>query len=480
MRPRPAQLGMILTAGGRLPAQLAHALDRMGLRHSWFAYIPSQLAKDRIIDTVAKAVLSAHDHCFRRDEATAMASTMYYAKAVTLVRETLSLSDEALLSVALLALFERLVDAPPDVIYQHMQGLAAIVLARPQSYQMTEITRAILHAASGEHFRVWCGRGLPSPFEQARWLDFDSVRRDGSTGGGASELRKLSHQLMMRLPRLQADVRACRLGVGTDLPTEQLESAAQLARELSQLRDEDAENDRLHHVRVVPTKETVDRAVMACSYDFRTYDDMEAACLYWQARLMVMKLQRELSRLQVPDVLERPTDTDIESGEPYTIEFIAEETRLVANLIMSFQEASKPDVLNKDLLQGLIVIWGALAGKAVFRKMPASVVRTWTLQQVLDILPACRRDSQAAMMDETSDWLAGGLNPGMLRGLMQSDSWCRGSYTDPGSRCVLYVNPQERRRKLGSLAWCRHCTSTPYAVMSPFAPGSYGYVRSVM
>ncbi|KAK5120845.1 hypothetical protein LTR85_005912 [Meristemomyces frigidus] len=152
-----------------------------------------------------------------------------------------------------------------------------------------------------------------------------------------------------------------------------MESATKLAQELWELRDPGAENEVLHRVSLVPTEDPADREVMAYSYLFKTDDELEAAGLYWQTRLMVIKLQTTLRIMQAVQSFGGRMDIATDHEGYASLETVTEQTRLVANLIMCWQAGSKPAALGRDMMQSLVVIWGALADRADFRTMPASV-----------------------------------------------------------------------------------------------------------
>lgn len=399
----------------RLAQQMAHALDNLNLCYSWYAYIPYQLHlnRDNSLDAVARAVVCAHECSINDSEANRRKRMLYYLRALELVREHLSTSDEILLCCAMLALFENLAGSPIPTVFQHIGGIEAIMEARARASerQTSELARSIIHATSNERFRIACALGVPSPFEGAGWLDLEPASRNSSLSPAASRLRKLVHQLWTRLPRLLVQVRSCREHVQLAGPL--IENAVAHARELSQLQDKIAEDEVLHQIRIVSTLDQSYRAIMSVSYEFPSLEDMEAAVLYWQARLILIKLCATLDKLRETAIFPlHDSSTDL-------IDVSADQTRLVANLIMSWQALVAADVLRKEMTQCFVVLWGAIADMEIFRGKPVFLVRSYILERFRSVSPEASLGSHAALMDESSDYLAGGLRLGVLRGVFE-------------------------------------------------------------
>jgi len=417
----PLLLYLPMAATNKLSIQAAHALNNLQLCRSWFAFIPSRLGRDKIIDACAAAVIKAHDHHFRRDEETNHLGRKHYLYAVSLVRKHLCASDAALLSVALLTLFEMLMKAEPRAVYAHVQGLNCILQARPKSQECSEITRAIAYATADEQFKHACIAQTPSPFEHQKWLDMDPVSQFGAMLEEVANLRKIAHQLLIRLPRFIKDVRRCRQGDLDDDPVEWAKTI-RLAHELLELCDDKAETQVLHRVNVVSTEDPTDRPIMTFSYNFRSFDELEATIYYWQTRLMVIKLSFNLdAAFQTRQPFHRDDSLEAEPGFDLA-RLHKEQERYIANVIMAWQSVSRAsDPFGKDMQQALVVLWGALADMQTFRNLPSSVVRSWVLRRFRQLLADWPLEISAATLDEASDLLAGGTRMGSLAAAIRTD-----------------------------------------------------------
>lgn len=418
----PMPLYLPMAAANKLSIQAAHALNNLQLCRSWFAFIPSQLGQDKIIDACAAAVIKAHDHHFRRDEETKNLGRKHYLYAVSLVRKHLCASDSALLSVALLTLFEMLMKAEPRAVYAHIQGLNCILQARPKSQESSEITRAIAYATADEHFKHACIAQTSSPFEHRKWLDMDPVSQFGAMPEEVASLRKIAHQLLIRLPRLIKDVRRCRQGDLDDDPVG-WGKTIQLAHDLLALYDDEAETRVLHRVNVVSTEDPTDRPIMTFSYNFRSFDELEAAIYYWQTRLMVIKLCLNLDSAFETRQPFRRGDSELEFAPGFDLEGLRkEQERYIANVIMAWQSVSRAsDPFGKDMQQALVVLWGALTDMQNFRNLPSSVVRSWVLRRFRQLLADWPLEISASTLDEASDLLAGGTRMGLLAAAIRTD-----------------------------------------------------------
>ena len=61
-----------------------------------------------------------------------------------------------------------------------------------------------------------------------------------------------------------------------------------------------------------------------------------------------------------------------------------------------------------------VVLWGALWDVHTFRSLPASVVRSWVLRLIRDLLRDTSVNVDAVLSDKTSELLAGGPREGLL------------------------------------------------------------------
>jgi hypothetical protein len=398
-----------------LASQMSKALDNLHLRRSWFAFIPSRLGRDRIVDTCAIAVLRAHDSYFLQDEPTAASGREQYLHAVSLVRKYLCTSDGALLSVALLALFETLTSADPRTIYAHVNGLHSIIGARPRDAALSDLARAILYASADEQTLFSCARMITSPFDSLNehLISIEPASHFSNSSADIMQLQKLAHELYLRLPGLVNQTRQCRECATDDERQILLYETAPFALELLALKNEQAETDTLHRVRIVPTADMMDRTVMQFSYKFKSEEDLDAAVSYWQTRLMIIKIALTLHGMCTGT--ERPLAVDVEA-------LSTEQERHIANMIMAWQSTIPVDEHSgKDMIHALIVLWGALSERRTFRAMPSSVIHSWVLRKLRQRLTEFPVEVTPQLLDETSDLLAGGPFVGIFASILGTD-----------------------------------------------------------
>lgn len=384
----------------RLASEVAHAFSNVRLLHSWYAFVPAYIGSDPSIDAAARAILPAHSLSLQthKDKATETTSTRRYFEAVKVLRSHLTTSDSTLISVALLLFVSGLLNAKCVEIHAHMQGLNAILEAQPASRELSDLRRCLLWAVVDEHFRSSCGLGTASPFDQDRWLDV-KWDRDGEAGSpGLSRLQQLKYSLSIRLPRLVAKVRSWRTIPAIEyIPEEQLKEAIELSEELLALSDAAAESRLLHKVRVVATTDSTKRAIMTSSYDFPASEECETALHYWYLRLVAIKLRLVLADL-----------TTFTTSPFDSTALRAEQERLIANIIMTWLCDSATRLNPKCLQLTLIIVWGALSDMKTFRKMTASVVRSWVLRSCREVSQGETLEVTPAFLDEASELVAGG------------------------------------------------------------------------
>ena len=188
---------------------LVTLLGHLHLESSWVSYIPCHLGHSKAIDLAVQGVVQAYS--YRAGNGLRYLSSAYeaYGKAVSALRETISLSDDSLMAIALLSFFESVLERHLEATCSHYKGIEKILLARKSSHA-TEFARAIMYSNWDRRFRAPVAMGIASPFEESSWLELDppeqlNVLKD------TWRLEKVTHQLFFRLPRLVAYTRSLRM-----------------------------------------------------------------------------------------------------------------------------------------------------------------------------------------------------------------------------------------------------------------------------
>ena len=244
------------SAESNLTQGFAYICTQLDLHDTFFAVVPSRIGFDRAVDSAANALI----HLFadvRRSKASETLCTRKYAHAVTLVRQSMLVeswrqSDAALLAIFLLAFHEHKLRHEKRLFSDvHRNGMCALLLtqAAVRSDDDTELVRSLLYQAWSSTFLIPCIQGTKSPFDEAKVLDLNppsQLKLPPEVG----RLRKISNQLIIRLPALIASVRRLRR---SDADETLRKDAIDQALKLLALRDKDGESAVLHRVKIVQT-----------------------------------------------------------------------------------------------------------------------------------------------------------------------------------------------------------------------------------
>lgn len=404
--------------GTGLSDQLVYALEGLNLQHTFLSCVPSSIGSSDAIDSATRAVTTAFEFQRSGNEKLAPISKAHYTKAIGLVRESIGTSDSSLAAVGLLNVYESLMRATTGAqnlaaYFAHNQGMGAILLARPNDPdQISDMSRAVLYLLWDRTFRVPCRLGVPSPFENTIWEDVEPVDGRGNTPlrPEVRSLRLLTNKLFIRLPRLVMQVRTLREQSATSSPItdDQAEPTLRLAREILNMKNMDAETKFLHNVSVVKTETEGDRNIAPYSFAFRSVYDMETGVLYWETRLIILRLCMVLEQLRIGGMT-RFAEALLD----------AEQARMASNIIMSWQYGTGYGAAGvHSMMNAMAIVWGSLPSVCQARKIPLDVARSWTLSHFHASLAGWPIKMSAADMDQTSGVFAGGpLDQGFLKAI---------------------------------------------------------------
>ena len=139
----------------------------------------------------------------------------------------------------------------------------------------TELTRAILYLTWLCSFVDPILSNTPSQYEHGRWFSLEPARVHASDPDTIS-LRKLSNQLLIRLPRLIIAVKYIRDHEGR-VGSAVFDAALELAKELLLLADDSSESELLHRLRIQKTHDPIVKLVVPYSFCYPDYQTYEAA-----------------------------------------------------------------------------------------------------------------------------------------------------------------------------------------------------------
>ena len=290
----------------------------------------------------------------------------------------------------------------------HLRGVGALIHSRPDDGEpISELTRTLVY------FKWLCSfvdpvlLNQPSPYEQKLWIELSppivyAVDKDSAS------LRRSSHRLFIRLPRLIAAVRKLRNG-DTDMASYQ--EAVELARDLLSLNDLDTESALLHRVSICKTA-GVDSLVIPCSFQFPNCQSHEAALYFWTTRIILHRLALQLCALNLPTF--RPTSI-------FSSELSAQNLRYAANILIALHYARTTGRMStfRMFFPGL-ALWSVTCDCGVLlRNTATSLIRPMILRAYHELVrksygpqTLCAED-----LDEAAELLRGGPIVGLLVGM---------------------------------------------------------------
>ena len=352
-----------------LLAQFVTLLEDTRFSSPFYRFIPSRLGHHEAVDYAARAVAQAyHSGQFGKAWSSFLLPEAY-TKAVNGLRNSLDASDNSLMVIMLLILFERIVCGEPKNVMAHLNGLTALLQSRSNTCQVSDVERALLFDNRTITLWIPLQTKSASPFENSRWLDFPAVACRSVLPDPISRLAELSYQLQIRLPRLVNHVRSLK---GRQAYASVSDFA--LAKELMALQDIEAENKILHRIRIEGTKNAIDKVFVPCSLNFNSLEEFDAATGYWQGRVMVGKLCSTLSTIA------QTTGSNI-AFEASLVKL--ESQRIMANLFMSIQYAESGGVfVRRRYAQILPMCMATLPVLSEYRGLPISQVRSWLAEKI--------------------------------------------------------------------------------------------------
>ncbi|KAI7091968.1 hypothetical protein KC356_g160 [Hortaea werneckii] len=266
-------------------------LRRECVEDEWFRHLPAYVGHSPALDLSIKALVAAC--AYSRGTPHLTSNDCYEALALglravqTSIQQSQKQPDDMLLaSTALLAPFEGVVRKNGVPTKLHVDGLAAILLARSSAYLVTQLARDIVDFNACESSIMACILNRPSPFESMSPAYFanDNI---GSAGSDRAQLKALGTELFIRLPRLLMLVRSFRLdGFSEGQP---LADALHLSNSLLALQDQQAEQRLLQQIEVQSSQSLKPKCLPQSHLHFASVQDYEALAYYWQSRLCLLK-----------------------------------------------------------------------------------------------------------------------------------------------------------------------------------------------
>ncbi|KAI6801408.1 hypothetical protein KC361_g1755 [Hortaea werneckii] len=391
-------------------------LRRECVEDEWFRHLPAYVGHSPALDLSIKALVAAC--AYSRGTPHLTSNDCYEALALALravqtsIQQSQKQPDDMLLaSTALLAPFEGVVRKNGVPTKLHVDGLAAILLARSSAYPVTQLARDIVDFNACESSIMACILNRPSPFESMSPAYFanDNI---GSAGSDRAQLKALGTELFIRLPRLLMLVRSFRLdGFSEGQP---LADALHLSNSLLALQDQQAEQRLLQQIEVQSSQSLKPNCLPQSHLHFASVQDYEALAYYWQSRLCLLKVR---SRLQ-DNLSSRRIQTNYEMDPSMILQscpqsYQKEISRLAKNLLMCSKYTETLQLRKQIRLSAhaAVIVWGVMDENSfpwIYKsEVEKSSVLAMLLRRVNMALEA-NPDLSAEDMNLAADMFAGG------------------------------------------------------------------------
>ncbi|KAF2118116.1 hypothetical protein BDV96DRAFT_569267 [Lophiotrema nucula] len=392
-------------------------LRREKVEEEWFRHLPAHVGHTQALDLSIKALVAACAYARGVPKLTSGDCYQALALALNAVQANIKqshgeLNDDILASTALLAPFEGVIKKHGIPTRLHVEGLAAILAARPATYPVTQLAREIFDFHACDSAILACIQGIPSPFESVARAYFAN-NRIGYSDSDRAQLKALGSELFIRIPRLVGLVRSLRLQPSPQ--NQLLLDALRLSKSLLRLQDSQAEGRLLRNIEVHPSSDPDAISLLRQRLHFASVDDFEALAYYWQNRLSLLRLEQRLHDLSVSSDVQ--ADNIDEPGVSFRPSFgprANEMFRLVKNILMCAEYAATVPLRKHDRLfaHAMVVVWGVTMDVPVALSHTLDGEGTGPLSELLlrrvNIILAAKPDLTVEDMDTAADIFVGG------------------------------------------------------------------------
>ena len=176
-------------------------LNSLQLQSSWSDFVPCCFGQSKNIDLAGQAVIAAYRYKRQTGSSPVQLPYRRYGDALANLRNSIDTSEESLITVNLLSLFEVIMGMHTNAEFSHRYGVEKILLSHKDPDGPSEIVRSVLYTYWDRRFRAPVAMGTVSPFEDPYWLDADPVSHI-TMSPEMFRLTKLTNKLLIRLPRL--------------------------------------------------------------------------------------------------------------------------------------------------------------------------------------------------------------------------------------------------------------------------------------
>jgi len=267
-------------------------MGHLSLVGGWVGYVPSRIGPSPLVESAVRALVGVHTSLAHKDAASRTSYLRSQVSALSLLRKTLdppstgaTCRDDIALAVAPLSCADHSLGALGPSVRQHRAGLTALLKGQCRcsvhydKEEPSQVVKALVIWNFMGIYQLPCALGQPSPFDEPRYWNIEprTVHLVDSPLS-IRNLERASLQLLIRIPRLIALVRAIRQG---NASTETSFAAIRLASDLLVFENKASEDELLYSVKVGRETDPVARNIVPYSFIFDGPASFRAACVYW-------------------------------------------------------------------------------------------------------------------------------------------------------------------------------------------------------
>jgi hypothetical protein len=222
-------------------------------------------------------------------------------------------------------------------------------------------------------------------------------------------MRKISNQLVIRLPALIASFRQLRQ-TPRDAKDGFARGVSEKALDLLALRDEDGENAVLHRVKIMQSSS--ESPLSKSSFRFEQPSEFKTTAYYWGARILICRICLRLLRIGVLAEIGTCTEALLR----------AENERSAANMTMTWDYGQAHGAIlgRTVLVPGYTFVWGVLLDHETFRNLPSDKVRAWLLTRIHSFEPGMSVHVTEQELDDAAEAFVGGPIAGLQNPALES------------------------------------------------------------
>ena len=292
-----------------------------------------------------------------------------------------------------------------------------------RSTRATELVRAMAYDDIGAYL-IACARGEVSLFESRFFMDLEPTFRQAPTETVAS-LKRITYRLHICLPRLMMLIRRLRAEPSDSTTKDEAFASGSV---LYNWKDDGAENELLHSVRVLKCCRAEDAYFVPIGLKFETLAEFQAAVFYWESRITLNRLCIHLQKL-FPKL--HLVEVDL---------LTQENCRMAKNLLMILESTfdrkafgiNRGGVGTCSFAMAITSVWGVLMDVKRFNGHSSEKIRESVLEWCQIFRHSGIENVGPEQMNEMADLFVGGPIQGLLPSLILGQS--NGHVRPPNAR----------------------------------------------